>query len=298
MTVCIECSSHVVPETRSKLYCAHCHKKIDKYNEVNNTLKIMDLILLKEPIFRHFLLNSTCGSWNIAALVLLYFGALFSIRLSDLHINTLRIRADRLIEIDFFYTNVWIQLASTLIYIACLRLIFSKMGFRTFLHALLVGSFYSGVKVVFSVWNYNIIQYFIIIDMLSCCENIFALHCLDSDFTKVSSSVLMSRGARQGLRDACYSTNKLFLVYFRSSFGMARCCLPLAISSLGPHTPTLVRRAPTPVFDGVTVSILVCHAEDPSSILGRRVFAFRRAPGASLSRHSRVAIFEGPSAGQ
>jgi len=46
---------------------------------------------------------------------------------------------------------------------------------------------------VFSVWNYNIIQYFIIIDMLSCCENIFALHCLDSDFTKVSSSVLIAK---------------------------------------------------------------------------------------------------------
>lgn len=157
-----------------KLYCAQCHRKIDKYNEVNNTSKIMDLILLKEPMFRHFLFNSTCSNWDIATLLLLYFGAMFSIRLSDL-----RIHADRLIEIKFFYTNIWIQLASTLIYVTCLRLVFCRMQLRTLLHALLVETFYSCVKIVFSVWNYNVIQYFIIIDMLSCCGNIFALHYLD-----------------------------------------------------------------------------------------------------------------------
>ncbi|KAI5177067.1 lipid intermediate transporter [Pancytospora epiphaga] len=193
MAVCIECSTQATPGAQSKLYCRSCHKKMDKYYEVNNTLKIIDLILLKEPIFRHFLFNSAHSNWNIAMLIFFYFCALCSIRISDLQISTLKIRTDKLIEINLFYTSIITQLTTTFIYVACLRLAFSKISFRSFIHALLVGSFYSGFKIVFSVWNYNVVHYFIIIDILSACGNMFALYCLESDFTKVSSSILMAK---------------------------------------------------------------------------------------------------------
>lgn len=193
MTVCIECSSSVPDEMRSKLYCPFCSKKIDKYTEVNNTYTIIDLLLLKESVFRHLFLNSPFSRWDFAILIFVHLCSIASIKISNLRISPLIIHADRLVEIDFHYSSIHIQLLSIFIYFACLRVVFNKIKFQVFLYALLLSSFYNNIKIVFSMWNYNVIQYFIIIEILSCCGNIFALICIDNDFSKVFSTVLIAK---------------------------------------------------------------------------------------------------------
>lgn len=193
MTVCIECSSSVPAEMKYKLYCSFCNKKIDRYTEVNNAYIIIDLILIKERVFRHFLLNSRIDWLKITMLAIVHLCSIVSIRVANLQINPLTIHADQQMEIDFFYSNTVLQITSACIYIACLKVVFSSIATKMVVYSLLVSSFFNHIKIVFSLWKYEVVQYFIIIEILSCCGNVFALNCIDGDFTKVFSTVFTAK---------------------------------------------------------------------------------------------------------
>ncbi|KAI4292500.1 hypothetical protein PAPHI01_1774 [Pancytospora philotis] len=193
MAVCIECSAPAPAQTKSKLYCQNCSSKVDKYSEVNNTLKIIDLLLLKESAFRHYLFNRQCSRCDLAKLALIYFISAVSIHLAGLQITPLKVDADRIVKIDLYYSSLWVQFTSLAIYLACLRCVFRRIDFALFLYAVLMSSFYNVFKIVFSIWNYNVVQYFIIVEILSSCGNIFALLCIEGDFATVSSTVLLAK---------------------------------------------------------------------------------------------------------
>ncbi|KAF7683297.1 Protein arv1 [Astathelohania contejeani] len=65
MLCCIECGKETKSlTTKYSNYiqvskCKYCKKKVDKYLEFNNTVLLIDLILLKKNAFRHIIYNST-----------------------------------------------------------------------------------------------------------------------------------------------------------------------------------------------------------------------------------------------
>ena len=193
MAVCVECSAEIPPAARLKLYCPFCNKKSDKYAEVNNTCTIIDLLLLKEAVFRHMLLNTRFSAWRLCALVLLHLCSIASVRVFGLRIGALAVNGASQFSLDFLFSDVVIQASMMATYILCLRLAFGGIRLAPLAYYVLFSSFYSLFRILFSFWKYDTVQYFVIIEILGCTGNAIALNCVDRDSAKVFSTVVLAK---------------------------------------------------------------------------------------------------------
>lgn len=193
MTICVECAAEIPWEMKARLYCLFCNKKANKYIQVAHTYKIIDLLLLKDTIFRHFLINNTLNHSTLLILFILHVFSIISIRLARLNIRPLILYGAHTIQIDFYFSSTFVHLLIPIVYIVILKLCLWNISLPILIRCVLFSSFYNFFKMVFSLWKYSFVQYFIIVEALCCTGNIVALYCISKDFHRVFSIVFTAK---------------------------------------------------------------------------------------------------------
>jgi lipid intermediate transporter len=193
MLVCIECNVKADHNLKDKTLCVECAKKIDKYMEVNLTLKIIDLLLLKKPVFKHFLINNKFYTISFVNLVLTHLSCEILISFADFSVSNLIIKGERTLEINLRYSSLLAQILGNMVYMSILSICFPLLDRKKLLSAVLFSSFFNYFKILFALWSYREVKYFLIIEILNCAANALALDCYENDVIKVGSSVILSK---------------------------------------------------------------------------------------------------------
>lgn len=191
MLFCIECKMKQNPAEKKKILCKACGNKIDKYTQVNSTYKFIDYLLLKEKVFRHFLLNSPVSPSKILAVLILQILPSMFLRLSNLHLSKLHIDDS---PVDMMMDNLYVEMLRIGTYIILLYFFLRDIPFLSVVYFSCFSSFFSFFKILFILWEYEEIRFYLILDFLNCCSNITAFKCIEDDYLKVFSSVVISRG--------------------------------------------------------------------------------------------------------
>ncbi|KAM0680405.1 sterol homeostasis protein [Glugoides intestinalis] len=187
---CIECKGFVNDLKNKKVMCKYCGKKIDKYMQLNNTYKLIDCLLLKDQVFRHFILNNKNTTYSIFEQLGIHFSVLLIIKLSNLRITKVFFKG---FYLDLQFESPMFQIFSFVVYILLLNIFTHRIRFSTLLFCILFSSFFNIFKIIFSFWQYNDIQYYLIIEILNCCSNICALKCFDNSHLKLCWFVILSK---------------------------------------------------------------------------------------------------------
>lgn len=187
---CIECKGSADDSNHKKIMCKLCGKKIDKYTQLNNTYSIIDCLLLKDQVFRHFILNNKNTTDGIFQLLIIHFSVLLVIKLSNLRISKVIIKD---LYLDLQIESPMFQILCFTTYLAILSLFLSRIGAAKLLFCILFSSFFSIFKVIFALWQYKDIQYYLIVEILNCCSNICALKCFDNNHLKICILVMLSK---------------------------------------------------------------------------------------------------------
>lgn len=193
MVVCIECGAAVAMQRKYQQNCLVCKRKTDKYDEVSHTYKILDLLLLKESVFRHFLINKQIASGAWALLLVLHVVSIFSIQLADLQVKPFILQTSHPVEVDLFFSSAIPHLLIFVLHAIFLKIGLGGIRFSVIVKSLLFSSFYSFFKMAFALWKYTHAQYFIIVEILSCSGTIVAFHCLGEHFQKALSVVCTAK---------------------------------------------------------------------------------------------------------
>ncbi|ELA41995.1 uncharacterized protein VICG_01012 [Vittaforma corneae ATCC 50505] len=193
---CVECRRRSVDSENKKIICTFCGKKIDKYTQANDTFKHIDCLLLKDQVFRHYLINHKITLdrfvciyiWQLIPNILLHFS---NVSISKMQIEEL--------EVNLYFGNVLFQVTSQAFYTLLLYTLLGSVPFFKLLYSIHFSSFYNLFKIVFAVWEYKEIQFYAILEILNCCSNVCALKCFDEDHLKICSTVLISKIASYGI---------------------------------------------------------------------------------------------------
>jgi hypothetical protein len=187
---CIECKKENANFENKKILCLFCGKKVDKYIQTNDTYKILDCFLLKQPIFRHYLCNSMLGPSDL--LLTLFFQHLsdFLLYFSNTKISKLEIDN---IKIGFHFENITFRIICQFLYILFIKISFYNIPFIKLLHAIYFSSFFNYLKIIFAIWEYKDVQYYIILEILNCCSNICALKCYEDNHLKTCFTIIISK---------------------------------------------------------------------------------------------------------
>lgn len=195
MKVCIECGANQTSNNKS--FCNKCGNKIDKYTEMSETLCMIDLILLKEPVFKHFIINKQFRIENNILIVLLYILSILSPAINEMHkmsekykINKLKIGLGT--EIDLGYSKITIQIASIILYILFIKILFNNIKISKIINITIFSSFFMHLRIAFSLWKYSEIQYYILSDILMCLGNICGMSCYESK-DKAYAGVILAK---------------------------------------------------------------------------------------------------------
>lgn len=193
MVVCVECAEIVEHRVLKIPYCKNCNCKADKYIEINNAYKIIDLLLMKASVYRHFLLNTDSTLWSIGTLLILHYLAIISISLFEIQISALTIEGIEIFSIGPLLFNLYIQLASTGLYLLLLCIGFYKVSPYIILYITLFSSYFNILKIVFSMWQCTTVQHFIVIDVLNLVSNVTALSCIKKNDSGIFSTVFICK---------------------------------------------------------------------------------------------------------
>ncbi|KAM0672673.1 hypothetical protein CWI42_100110 [Ordospora colligata] len=184
MYACIECgtkSEHLFMKsstTQQICKCGSCGKRMDRYFEVNNLIKLIDLLLLKRRVFRHYLFNNTSmlennGVHCLAMLGLLMVKSVMMSITEDGEIPRFLCAADwheKLFMAKEVMKACKIMIAEfveLVMLIGMLMCLFGKhTGFVTLSKAVVFSSFYCLFVLVMVMWNYKPREYLIVIDFI------------------------------------------------------------------------------------------------------------------------------------
>lgn len=191
MPVCVECLNTKSQQEYEKVVCVQCGKKTDKYREVNTTYRLIDLLLLKEGVFRHYLINKRTSMVELFILVLLHSLTFLITQISQIEIKLLIIKGNPSYSIDMCYTDAYVQASLFILYTAGLILLFKQLDVLLVVRAVLFSSFPNIFKILLVLWEYSQPQYYIILDLINSYSNIVALSTLTNDFRISLSTILL-----------------------------------------------------------------------------------------------------------
>lgn len=191
MPVCVECLNTKSQQEYEKVVCVQCGKKTDKYREVNTTYRLIDLLLLKEGVFRHYLINKRTSMVELFILVLLHSLTFLITQISQIEIKLLIIKGNPSYSIDMCYTDAYVQASLFILYTAGLVLLFKQLNVLLVVRAVLFSSFPNIFKILLVLWEYSQPQYYIILDLINSYSNIVALSTLTNDFRISLSTILL-----------------------------------------------------------------------------------------------------------
>lgn len=150
--------------------CHSCGKKLDKYMQANDALKHIDILLLKEQVFNHELLNVEITSLRYAKFLLLYI-------LTKLVVPC----------------NFKRQILKDLFYILFLKVSLARIRFFNLSFAIFFSSFFSYFKIVFMFLNYEHAAYDRILEFLDFCSNVCAIKSLEKNYFTIFSGFILSK---------------------------------------------------------------------------------------------------------
>lgn len=191
MPVCVECLNTKSQQEYEKVVCVQCGKKTDKYREVNTTYRLIDLLLLKEGVFRHYLINKRTSMVELFILVLLHSLTFLITQISQIEIKLLIIKGNPSYSIDMCYTDAYVQASLFILYTAGLVLLFKQLDVLLVVRAVLFSSFPNIFKILLVLWEYSQPQYYIILDLINSYSNIVALSTLTNDFRISLSTIFL-----------------------------------------------------------------------------------------------------------
>lgn len=161
------------------LKCKKCTKSIDKYFELNNTLLLIDLLLLKKEVIRHVIYNRLITPQRfVSYTILLYLSNIFKC----CTIYSLP---------DFFETSICLFM-EFMLYFVFIK-IYLKLEWRNIRQTLLL-SFYWIFYYFMVIWKYEEMEYTIIVEFFVLVSNSVGLSCVcDCRLEEVFISCLISR---------------------------------------------------------------------------------------------------------
>lgn len=182
MYVCIECGSRAkqlfLKNSSAKQIskCMVCCKKMDKYFELNGLMKLIDLLLLKRRIFRHYLFNN---KKDFTRSVLLMLGVKILTGPILQHHKTLRLFFSgegldnaSIAAIPIICRDAMGSLMETVLFLALVYGVFHRsIGFVKLSSALLLSSFYYLFIFIMIVWKYQWEEYLLVIEFLCMASN-------------------------------------------------------------------------------------------------------------------------------
>ncbi|AFN83722.1 putative membrane protein [Encephalitozoon romaleae SJ-2008] len=182
MHVCIECGSRAkqlfLKNSSAKQIskCLVCCKKMDRYFELNGMMKLIDLLLLKRRIFRHYLFNNK-KDFTRSVLLMLTVKILTAPILQ--HHKTLRLFFSgegldnvSIAAIPIICRDVIESLMETLLFLVLVYAVFHRcIGFIKLSSALLLSSFYYLFIFIMIVWKYQWEEYLLVIEFLCVASN-------------------------------------------------------------------------------------------------------------------------------
>lgn len=184
--ICVECREPASDHGTTKTLCIHCNRRIDRYAQTSDTHRYVDCLLLKDQVFRHYLLNTEITPSRYLKVSLLQL-----VSMMVLQVPTGIPKSGSALGLHF--TELKVQLLITPLYILLLGTAFRSVGWYKITFIVLFSSFFSYFRIVFVLWEYRDPQYHAVLELLNCCANITALKCFDSHRLKVLLFVLLSR---------------------------------------------------------------------------------------------------------
>ncbi|WUR03008.1 protein ARV1 (ARV1) [Vairimorpha necatrix] len=152
VSMCINCGINLF-DTKSDYECKSCHKKVDKYFEVSQTLLLIDLLLFKKPVLRHILFNKT-----MSLLIFLSYSSLLFI-----------------LNIDFMLYFIFL-------------IFFCKLKYSD-LNKILLLSYYLFFNYLLRVWGYKGREYKLVVEFIVIVINSKGLGCING--SRVEDNILI-----------------------------------------------------------------------------------------------------------
>ncbi|KAL6122394.1 hypothetical protein NUSPORA_00577 [Nucleospora cyclopteri] len=201
---CIQCFNIVAPENASRTLCINCNQIYDKYKEVNDVYRMIDIILLQKRCFFHFINNRKEMNTNGENMRIVLINGLFllintfflheiSFKALYLEFISIRLKTDsfcRLMKIHFlniFLLYFFIQLKEILTMkkqqnAASKRnikniLISALTTFYNVFTIYLFSNLYNSLLIIFYIWEYDKLYYYFIVNFLNCCSMVVAYDC-------------------------------------------------------------------------------------------------------------------------
>lgn len=162
------------------------------YREVTSTYRIIDLILLKKGVFRHYLLNRPAGTLYLLALLLCHVVTFYAPQICNLKVQRLAVISEEFTEIELFYSNAFLQTCLFIAYVSSLTFLCRNTGVFLVIYSIVFSSFFNFIKMLLVLWNSTQPEYFILVDLLCCCSNTVAFSSIARDSTpRLSSTILL-----------------------------------------------------------------------------------------------------------
>ncbi|ADM12191.1 uncharacterized protein Eint_090620 [Encephalitozoon intestinalis ATCC 50506] len=183
MYVCIECGNrakHLFLKNSSAKQisrCQLCSKKMDRYFELNSLMKLVDLLLLKRRIFRHYLFNNK-KDLTRSALFMLIAKVLTGPILH--HHGALRIlffgessgKVNLIATIATICRDALESLVETVLLLVLAFTVFHRhVRFLKLSSSLLLSSFYYLFIFIMIMWKYQWEEYLLVIEFLCIASN-------------------------------------------------------------------------------------------------------------------------------
>ncbi|CAD27039.1 hypothetical protein [Encephalitozoon cuniculi GB-M1] len=177
MYVCIECGSrakHLFLRNSSAQQvsrCPSCNRKMDRYFELNGLIKLIDLLLLKRRIFRHYLFNSK-RDFTKDVLIMLAV-RMFTEPILQHHEALGLLLSEgpgegvSIAEMATICRDVLESLMETSLLLVLVFSMFHRhAGFVRLSSALLLSSFYYLFMFIMTMWRYQCEEYLLVIEFL------------------------------------------------------------------------------------------------------------------------------------
>jgi len=233
MYACVECgarSRHLFMKNstiQQICKCGSCGKRMDRYFEVNNLIKLIDLLLLKRRVFRHYLFNNTSVFDNKAAYCLAMLGLLM------IRSVMMPIAQDDEMPILVYTTSKLAKLMMTddvmkackrmimefvelVMLIGMLMCLFGRYtGFLRLSKAVVFSSFYCMFVFIMVMWNYKPQEYLIVIDFICMiCNSIVISEVVGlNNETAIASFCCCRFASKMACKGLLRLFNKLIYIY-------------------------------------------------------------------------------------
>lgn len=177
---CVECNHETEKilkklATYNQVLVCHnkkCSKKTDKYYEYNSVMCVIDLLLMKKEIFRHFVYNIKHSNNSVV------FRTLLSIIFCKVFYGYGKLKSSGLgysLVLRILITLFAKVSCSTLLYIFVLNKAFNKSAkYKTLCSAIVISDYYYFLLPFFVIWKYSY-EYMIVVEILATISNAVSL---------------------------------------------------------------------------------------------------------------------------